>query len=641
MFRFASQLAGNADEAVEVCEEAVDCLDGDVVDEADLVDNGSIGKTDFEEALRENERLLMLFLRNSYMEAIEIISEKSKDHFIYSQGHANFTILKAIVTLDPEEIDIALQKCQLALTACHEGRRKVNWFASWVWKTDPNDYTDEEIHAELGYAETTCLMALLICLTERTIVGLVKAGFRIQSAMSAYLECRRILKQRKNYVSDYSKATFEGGVRMGIGAYNLITSHLPDRILKLVSFIGMGGNRSYGLRQVEKAAFMEQGIRAPLAGMGLLGYYIKVEFILGLGEVDFPYVEKLLDLVKKKIDGSALLLLYYGCYEEAMGRPKEAIEYYETAMGKINYWTQAHHGCYWLMLWCHAVQRDWEKCAELMKKLLDGCLWSPATFNYMYAMFLYIMNEEKQDEQVKSDIARMMSLVPQLRHRIAGKTVHLEKFVELRSYLFFKENETMLYPILDMFYLWNIFPMIQKSPQLIQPFLEDINSGLKIYPQDCETQRHRHYYLIFFKGVCLRYLGAFNEAIQCFREVIACESDISEYTHLPPHAALELGLVYRKLNDYDEARNWLNKAIYQYSNYMNATTVHIRAHTALTIMRADDAHENIEERYESIEERLRELQKNKTQQIENHFDDAKPPEELLSKLSALEVEDLS
>ena len=57
-------------------------------------------------------------------------------------GHANFTILKAIVTLDPEEIEIALQKCQLALTSCHEGRRKVNWFASWVWKTDANDYTD-------------------------------------------------------------------------------------------------------------------------------------------------------------------------------------------------------------------------------------------------------------------------------------------------------------------------------------------------------------------------------------------------------------------------------------------------------------------------------------------------------------------
>lgn len=106
---------------------------------------GSIGKVDFEEALRENERLLYLFLRNSYMEAIDQISAKSKTHFAYAQGHANFTILKAIVTLDPEEIEIALGTCQEALDSCNEGRRKVNWFASWFWKIDSNDYTDGKL----------------------------------------------------------------------------------------------------------------------------------------------------------------------------------------------------------------------------------------------------------------------------------------------------------------------------------------------------------------------------------------------------------------------------------------------------------------------------------------------------------------
>lgn len=122
--------------------------------------------------------------------------------------------------------------------------------------------------------------------------------------------------------------------------------------------------------------------------------------------------------------------------------------------------------------------------------------------------------------------------------------MHLEKFVELRSYLFFKENETMLLPILDMFYLWNIFPMIQKNPDIIRPFYEDIQEALKIYSQESELtntiiiskisfnpinnsffadedEKHRYYYLIFFKGVCLRYLGALSEAITCFREVIA------------------------------------------------------------------------------------------------------------------------
>lgn len=76
-----------------------------------------------------------------------------------------------------------------------------------------------------------------------------------------------------------------------------------------------------------------------------------------------------------------------------------------------------------------------------------------------------------------------------MRHRIAGKTVHLEKFVELRSYLFFQENETMLLPILDMFYLWNIFPMIQKNPDVIRPFYEDIQEALKIYSQESNVAK--------------------------------------------------------------------------------------------------------------------------------------------------------
>lgn len=121
------------------------------------------------------------------------------------------------------------------------------------------------------------------------------------------------------------------------------------------------------------------------------------------------------------------------------------------------------------------------------------------------------------------------------------------------------------------------------------------------------------------------------------------EQDIQEYTHLPPHAALELGLVYRKKDDYEEARFWLNKAIYDYSNYMNATTVHIRAHTALTIMRNAEEVEsgaNIEDVYAGFEEKLREMKK---QQIKNGqtgpMDESAVPKNLLDQ--ALEVEDLS
>ena len=39
------------------------------------------------------------------------------------------------------------------------------------------------------------------------------------------------------------RADFESGVRMGVGAFNLMISLLPARVMKLLEFIGFNGNR--------------------------------------------------------------------------------------------------------------------------------------------------------------------------------------------------------------------------------------------------------------------------------------------------------------------------------------------------------------------------------------------------------------
>lgn len=94
------------------------------------------------------------------------------------------------------------------------------------------------------------------------------------------------------------------------------------------------------------------------------------------------------------------------------------------------------------------------------------------------------------------------------------------------------------------------------------------------------------------------------------------------------------------MDDYEESRFWLNKSIYDYSNYMNATTVHIRAHTALTIMRTSEesaSDHNSDAIYASFEEKLREMKKQ--QQASGVLDLGAAPKELLDQ--ALEVEDLS
>jgi hypothetical protein len=55
-------------------------------------------------------------------------------------------------------------------------------------------------------------------------------------------ECWTILNQR-NWADASNKEDFESGVRMGVGSFNLMISLLPARVMRLLEFIGFGGNR--------------------------------------------------------------------------------------------------------------------------------------------------------------------------------------------------------------------------------------------------------------------------------------------------------------------------------------------------------------------------------------------------------------
>ena len=55
-------------------------------------------------------------------------------------------------------------------------------------------------------------------------------------------ECWTALNER-NWGDSVYRSDFESGVRMGVGAFNLMVSLLPARIMKLLEFIGFSGNR--------------------------------------------------------------------------------------------------------------------------------------------------------------------------------------------------------------------------------------------------------------------------------------------------------------------------------------------------------------------------------------------------------------
>lgn len=194
-------------------------------------------------------------------------------------------------------------------------------------------------------------------MVEKSIIGLVKAGYRIKASYDVLRSSSDIADSRTNWESDYSRQTFKNGIQILRGVFTLLTSHLPTRVLRLVQFLGFDGNRRAALRELTDALVADQ-IWSPVAALLLLAYNTQIEYVIGLGEGNMALVEQILDvyLVEKKFDTSGFFLIFSGLFEQIRGRPDLAIGTFEKSITAFAEWPQLQNAGYWFMIWAYAVQ---------------------------------------------------------------------------------------------------------------------------------------------------------------------------------------------------------------------------------------------------------------------------------------------
>ena len=164
---------------------------------------------------------------------------------------------------------------------------------------------------------------------------------------------------------------------MGVGTFNLMISHMPSKVLKLLEFIGFSGNRQIGFHELESATGMTDGLRSPLAVLISMTYHCYVEHYFGLGEGDLDYVKDLLDrtlqlypnvswffqLIQFLNNGdffwlmanqSAFFLLFAGRVAQLRCELDEALGHFERCVAIQDQWKQIHNVCYWESMFCHA-----------------------------------------------------------------------------------------------------------------------------------------------------------------------------------------------------------------------------------------------------------------------------------------------
>ncbi|XP_066944412.1 tetratricopeptide repeat protein 39B-like isoform X1 [Macrobrachium rosenbergii] len=557
--------------------------------------NEDVCEMDLSTAMDEAKLACSYFFNNRFEEARNLMRPWAHKSMYHALGYGTFMYLQAIMTFEPKDIEAAIESLKQSVDVCNKFRKKNTIGESigkMVKKMDYNSLTKEEIHAELCYAECLLLRAVLTFMEDETLISFLKGGMKIRACYQSYKECWYILEGR-DWSKDADKMHFESGVRMGVGAFNLMISQLPQKILKLLEFVGFSGNKScqvreqkhLGLAELERGFYLEGSLRRVLCALVLLGYHLIATYVLGTSEGDLEMAQVILDDHLKLYPNGAWFLFFAGRLEYVKGNFDVAIDKYKISLHSQDEWRQFHHLCYWELMWCCIMSAQWKEAQGYADKLLQESKWSKATYAYQKACCMCMRMKELTPAE-KEELADTMRTIPSLKQRIAGKSLPVEKFAVKKSNRFFAQGETLSLSALELIYAWNGFKILAKKYENVEKMFVIIEREMKRLESIKVESRNEYFwddYLLshLVKGACLAYMNSPLQAEECFKFVVNNEKKIKEDNYLVPNALLEIGLLLLRANDLDQAKIILEHTKNNYKSYSLESRLHFRIHATL------------------------------------------------------------
>uniref|UniRef100_A0A668A4C6 Tetratricopeptide repeat protein 39B n=1 Tax=Myripristis murdjan TaxID=586833 RepID=A0A668A4C6_9TELE len=548
---------------------------------------------DLETALKDCSSALDLFLNNRFSDSLALLAPWKGQSMYHAVGYSSMLVMQAGMTFDPKDMDTAMASLRESLQTCQRFRKKpgfVETITSLWYRQPAENLTEEEMHAELCYAEVLLQKAALTFLDE-TIIGFIKGGMGMRNSYQIFKEKRGLMECQAmaNMAKDTQKQKsthmhFRCGVNMGIGSFNLMLSLLPARVLRLMEFLGFSGDR-VGLSELREGA-ASNGLRSILSTVTLVMFHLYISVILGTGEGNVTEAEALLEPYFKKFPNGALMLFYIARIALLKGNFTFAQEKYLACIAAQQEWRQIHHLCYWELMWAHSFEQDWREAYRYADLLAKESKWSQAVYVFQKAAILSMLPEEEV-KKMGEDVVELFRL-DNLRLRIAGKSIPTEKFAAKKAQRYLSPNPVKLVvPALEMMYVWNGFTIVGKRPELTQNILSTIEKAeeqLRNDPNPSEYHQDDHCLIQLLKGLCLRQLGRLVQAELCFTNVISSESDIKYDNYLVPFTTYELGLLHKEKGDYKKAISLLENAKMNYKEYNMESRLHFRIHAALESM---------------------------------------------------------
>ena len=483
--------------------------------------------------------------------------------------------------------------------------RKKN--TSIISKTNGNDYTDEECHAELVYSELQGFLGCLVVVEDQSILGFVKGALRIRSCYNGYKECERILKCKANWRSDILREEFVAGVNQGLGAFELGVSFAPRKFVILLELAGFSSNRASGLEKLTVTANCTTSFRKYAGMSAIAGYHLFIGYFYGLGELKPETQVMLKNFVHHVIslnNKSDYAVGFHGVLALLSGNFEAGESFLNKFMNQKSTPQAAKYAALCYKIWVSTFLGKWEESLE-SARMLKECKWSRSLFCFMYAVqaSLVIQNCRLKGIECPSGLEESMMEalrdVPRCKRHFGGKMTFHEKIVITKAAEFLEDPSKMVLPHLDLMYLWNLFSIANWNTGCITLLKDSIDRELTNLSNEkdiiSEESQRIHSYLTFMRGIVDSVLGLGNNARDSFLVVIEREGNLTNtsFRYLIPQSYFELGMLYRRAGDFVEARKWFKKTR-TYSEYITESMITFRVDWALKSMAEEEAKLHVE-----------------------------------------------
>ncbi|KAJ9589484.1 hypothetical protein L9F63_017301 [Diploptera punctata] len=547
---------------------------------------------DLETSIEDAKVAVEYFLNNEYNKAKDILLPRIQESMYHAIANASITFIEGILTYENKTILEACEVSKQCVSLCNSFRRKITIgqaFGKLIGKKNYDLYSPIEIHAELCYAESLLLNAMISFLEDETFASFIKGGFKIQSCYNSYKECNNILLQR-HWGDEGHKKHFESGVRLGMGMFNIMISLLPSRIIKLLEFIGFSGNKQIGLNDLKAGYNVPPNLRHIVCAMALLGFHLGMECAVCHEETDIIFCEDILKKCLQLYPQGMLFLYFNGRMELIKGNAEEAINCYTMAWKSQDKWKGFHDICFWELFWVNVIKCEWRIANTFMDKLLCHSRWSKTIYAYHKASSFIMLQDQITSEEME-EMVSLMRTAPQFKQQIAGKSLPIEKFIIKKTERFFAQDKILILPVIELLYIWNLIKLVGRNKELIEKIYDLCNEAMNndILKKASNFQADNQALILSLKGACLHHMKSTEQANQCLSQVLSLEKEIKDDTYLIPYAMVELAHLYKDEGNFTKALSLLERVKKKYHGYSMELRLHFKINSLQEAMSGDNA----------------------------------------------------